>query len=72
MYTYTINLHEWSHTMPPPYVIAVISADEQSDLRLTCNIIDCDTDEVRIGSTGRFTFEDEGEVFIPVFELDHV
>ncbi len=65
--TFTIDRHQWFEGFPPPYVIAIVELDEDPSVRLTTNIVDCDTDDVYIGQRVEVTFEDWDEVWVPVF-----
>jgi uncharacterized OB-fold protein len=65
--TFTVNLHAYNPDVPPPYVIAVVVLDEQEDLRLPTNIVECDPEAVCIGMRVCGLFERHGEVFVPVF-----
>jgi len=65
--TFTIDRHQWFEGFPPPYVIAIVELDEDPSVRLTTNIVDCDTDDVYIGQRVVVTFEDWDEVWVPVF-----
>ena len=52
----------------PPYVIAHVELEEQAGLLLTSNILDCPTDQVRIGMLVEVTFEEvTEEVSLPQF-----
>lgn len=71
VFTYTVNYHPFNPTVPLPYVIAIVQLDEQEDLRIATNIVDCEPDSIRIGMPvevrfERQDFEDES-VYIPVF-----
>src|ERR1700730_6572021 len=35
---YTVNQHQWTPDLPPPYVIAVVALAEDPAVRLTTNI----------------------------------
>jgi uncharacterized OB-fold protein len=52
-------------------VIAIVTLDEQADLRIATNIVDCEPDSVHIGQLVEVRFERHdvnGEaVFAPVF-----
>jgi uncharacterized OB-fold protein len=67
VYTYTVNHRAWSPGVEVPYVIAIVQLDEQPDLRLMTNIVDCAPDEVAIGMPVRVEFREQGEVHAPVF-----
>lgn len=57
-------------TDPPgtPATVAIVELAEQSDLRLMSNIVDCDSNQVRIGMPLRVTFEPCEDLMIPVFK----
>jgi hypothetical protein len=66
--TYTINHHPWfGEAFPPPYALAVVELDEQPDVRLTTQIVDCPVEDVRIGLPVEVVFEHHDDVWIPVF-----
>ncbi len=67
VFTFTENFHQYNPEVPPPYVIAIVVLDEQDDLRLPTNIVNCSPEAVRIGMRVRARFEQHGEVFVPVF-----
>jgi hypothetical protein len=67
VFTFTVNSHPFNPDVPPPYVIAIVVLDEQADLRLPTNIVDCAPDEVRIGMPVHVLFEQHDDVFVPVF-----
>lgn len=73
--SYTINHHPWLPGFETPYVVAIVEVVEQAGLRLTTNIVNCPSDEIRIGMAVRVVFrhlEDEGgDVWLPLFEPDH-
>ena len=47
--TYTLNHQPWVPSPDHPYVIAIVALEEQADVRLMTNIVNCAPDEVRIG-----------------------
>jgi uncharacterized protein len=69
--TYTVNHQPFMPTVPVPYVIAIVELEEQDDLRIATNIVDCEPDAVRVGLPVDVRFEaqrSDGEaVFFPVF-----
>jgi uncharacterized OB-fold protein len=71
VFTYTINYQPFNPAVPVPYVIAIVELDEQADLRIATNIVDCETDSVFIGLPVEVRFErqdaDGESVFVPVF-----
>jgi uncharacterized OB-fold protein len=68
VYSYTINERPWVPGLEVPYVIAIVQLDEQSDLRLMTNIVNCRPDDVTIDMPVQVEFRERGgEVFVPVF-----
>lgn len=71
VFTYTVNHQPFNPAVPVPYVIAIVELDEQSDLRIASNIVDCEPDSVHIGLPVEVRFErqDVGDetVYMPVF-----
>jgi acetyl-CoA acetyltransferase/uncharacterized OB-fold protein len=63
----TVNHQQWTPTMPPPYVIAIVAIDEDPAIRLTTNLVDVDPDEVRLGLRVGVVFEQQDDVWIPLF-----
>jgi uncharacterized protein len=50
-----------------PYCIAIVGIDEQDDLRLTTNIVDCDPWSVRIGDRVEVAFLERHGLWYPLF-----
>lgn len=48
-----------------PYPVVVVELDEGP--RITCNVVDCSREELRIGLPVEVTFETRGDVALPVF-----
>jgi uncharacterized protein len=71
VFTYTVNHQPFNPAVPVPYVIAIVELDEQADLRIATNIVDCEPDSVYIGMPVEVRFErhdvDNDTVFVPVF-----
>ena len=64
--TFTINYQQWIPGSEP-YVVAWVSIDEQPDLRLTTNLVDVEPDDVAIGMAVEVVFEQNDDVYIPLF-----
>lgn len=64
VFTYTVNHQPFNPELPVPYVIAIVALEEQDDLRIAANIVDCEPDSVHIGLPVQVRFDD-GDV--PVF-----
>jgi uncharacterized OB-fold protein len=71
VFTYTVNYQAFNPAVPNPYVIAIVELEEQDDLRIATNIVDCEPDSVHIGLRVEVRFErqdaDGEAVFVPVF-----
>jgi uncharacterized protein len=69
--TYTVNHQRFMPTVPVPYVIAIVELEEQEDLRIATNIVDCEPDSVHIGLPVDVRFEshevDGDTVYFPLF-----
>ena len=70
VFTYTVNHHPFNPEVPVPYVIAIVELVEQEGLRFTTDIVNCEIDSVTIGLPVRVVFEQQGDVFVPLFEPD--
>jgi uncharacterized protein len=68
---FTVTHHQWLEGFPPPYAIAIVELEEEPDVRLTTNVVDCPLDDIRVGMPVEVTFEhwedDVGEVWVPLF-----
>jgi acetyl-CoA acetyltransferase/uncharacterized OB-fold protein len=71
----TVNSQGWLPGFDPPYVIAVVALEEDAGVRLTTNLVDCGPEDARIGQRVEVRFEQQEDVWIPLFaptgELDH-
>lgn len=70
--TYTVNYQAWMPDLEVPYVIARVALDDAPGVILTTNIIGCDPESVDIGDRVRVTFEQCGEVYLPLFRKEAV
>jgi uncharacterized OB-fold protein len=68
LFTYTIAQHQFHPDVPVPYVIAIVVLDEQDDLRLETNIVNCEFDALACDMPVRVLFEPHGDVYVPLFE----
>jgi acetyl-CoA acetyltransferase/uncharacterized OB-fold protein len=66
----TTNEQMWLPSMPPPYSLAIVALTDAPDVRLTTNVVGCDPHDVQIGMPVRVTFEQQDDVWIPLFEPD--
>jgi uncharacterized OB-fold protein len=63
----SVSVHQWLPGFPAPYVVAIVEIDEDTDVRLTTNVMDCDVDSVHIGMTVEVFFEQWEDVWLPLF-----
>ena len=66
--TFTVNYQEWRPGLETPYVIARVAIDGAPGVYLTTNIVGCPVDAVDIGDRVRVRFEQQGEIYLPLFE----
>jgi uncharacterized OB-fold protein len=66
--TFTVNYQAWYPGLEVPYVIARVSLDGVPGVILTTNIVGCAPDSVDFGDPVRVKFEQQGEVYFPLFE----
>lgn len=66
--TFTVNHQKWHPALEVPYVIARVAIDGAPGVFLTTNIVGCAADAVEIGDRVRVRFEQQDEVFLPLFE----
>jgi len=67
VFSYTLNCKSWGPGLEVPYTIAVVALDEQPGLRLTTNIVDCAPQDVSIDMRVAVTFEQDEDVWLPMF-----
>jgi uncharacterized protein len=71
VFTYTVNHQPFNPAVPVPYVIAIVELEEQADLRIASNIVDCEPDSVHTGLLVEVRFErqdaDDDTRYVPVF-----
>lgn len=65
---FTVNHQPWIPGVPVPYVVAVVELEEQADIRLMTNLPRTPIDQVCVGLPVKVYFEQDGEVFFPLFE----
>lgn len=65
--TWTLNAHQFHPDIPPPNLIAIVTLDEQEDLRLATNLVGCEEGGVRAGMPVEVRFERHGQIHYPVF-----
>ena len=65
---FTVNHQPWIPGVPVPYVVAIVELEEQSNIRLMTNLPKTPIEDVRIGLPVKVYFEENGEIFLPLFE----
>jgi len=68
IFTFTVNEHQFHPNVPPPNLIAIVQLEEQDDLRIVTNIVNCAPSGLRCGLPVQLLFERHGEIFYPLFE----
>jgi uncharacterized OB-fold protein len=63
---HTVNVHGWIPGSEP-YVIGLVAIDEQDSVRLTTNLVDVDPADIRTGMPVEVVFEENDDVFLPLF-----
>lgn len=65
--TYSVNVHPWYPSFPPPYIVAIVEIEEDPSVRLTTNIVGCSTEAIHVGLKVEVLFEHREDVWIPLF-----
>lgn len=68
VYSTTINYQKWNPALEDPYVVARVAIDGAPGVLLTTNIVGCPVESVDIGDRVRVVFEQQGDVYYPLFE----
>jgi hypothetical protein len=66
VHSFTVNHQQWIPGSDP-YVIGLVSIDEQPDVRLMTNLVDCEPHDDLVGSPVEVVFEQNDDVFLPLF-----
>ncbi len=66
--TFTVNHQKWHPAMEVPFVVARVAIDGAPGVYLTTNIVGCAVDDVDIGDRVRVMFEQQDDVYLPMFE----
>ncbi len=65
--SYTVNHQPWTPALTEPYVVAIIELVEQRGLRVLSNVVDCPVGQVAIGLPVQVRFEQQEDVWLPLF-----
>jgi uncharacterized OB-fold protein len=68
--TFTVNHKQWVPGLKAPYVLALVTIEEQDDVRLATNIVNCPPDKVYFGMPVKVLFEQNEDIWVPLFEPD--
>ena len=66
--TFTINHQKWHPKMEVPFVIARVALDDAPGVYLTTNIVGCAVEDVDIGDRVTVIFEQQDDVYLPLFQ----
>lgn len=64
--SFTVNHQQWIPGSDP-YIVGLVSIQEQSDVRLTTNLVDVEPEDVEIGMEVEVVFEHCDDVYLPLF-----
>lgn len=64
---FTVNHRFSAPGMPAPYVVAQVAVEEDTRVRLTTNLVECDPDELELGMRLEVVFEQVEDVWLPLF-----
>lgn len=65
--SFSVNHQPWVAGQAVPFVLAVVELQEQPGLWLMSNIVGCAPEAVRIGMSVRVCFEQQDDVWLPLF-----
>ena len=65
--TFTVNHKTWVPGLAVPYILALVALDEQEDVRVACNIVDCAAEEVAFDMPVEVCFEACDDLWVPLF-----
>lgn len=66
--TFTVNYQAWLPGLEVPFIIARVALDDAPEVYLTTNIMDCPVDEIDFGDKVQVSFEQQGEIYYPLFK----
>lgn len=64
---FTVNHRFGPPGLPPPYVVAQVALEEDSRVRLTTNVVECEPEKLELGVRMQVVFESAGAVWLPMF-----
>ncbi|MER5901775.1 OB-fold domain-containing protein [Streptomyces mirabilis] len=64
---FTVNHRFSAPGMPAPYVVAQVALEEDTRVRLTTNLVECEPDDLHLGMRLEVVFEQVEDVWLPLF-----
>jgi uncharacterized OB-fold protein len=66
LHSFSVNYQQW---IPGdgPYVVGLVTIDEQDDVRLMTNVVDCPEDDLVVDMPVEVAFEHQEDVWLPLF-----
>ena len=64
----TVNRQAWSPGMQTSFALAVVELDGEPGVRITARVVGADPEAVRIGDRLQVAFEQDGDIWTPVFK----
>ncbi|MFI7361325.1 thiolase C-terminal domain-containing protein [Streptomyces sp. NPDC050149] len=64
---FTVNHRFPLPGLPTPFVVAQVAIEEDAQVRLTTNVVDCAPEDLRIGMHMEVTFEQVDDTWLPLF-----
>lgn len=66
--THTVNEQQWIPGLEVPFVFAAVELEEQAQLYVMTNIVNCSPQDVHTGMPVEVLFEQHDDLFIPLFQ----
>jgi uncharacterized OB-fold protein len=66
LHSFTVNHQQWIPGSDR-YVVGLVTIDEQDDVRLMTNVVDCDEEALAVGMPVEVVFEQVEDVWLPLF-----
>ena len=63
----TVNHQQWLPGFAPPYVVANVALHDAPGVHLTTNVVGCEPDAVHVGQVVDVQFEQQDDVWLPLF-----
>ncbi len=67
LHSFTVNHQQWIPGSEP-YLIGLVTIDEQEDVRLTTNLVGCTPEQVYIGMEVEVIFDHHDDIWLPLFQ----